>query len=83
MDRNGDGVASWAEVKIHQMNNGDEWNQHQPYGETMFPLIRCFQHHAFKKVQTPSGLQAWTLNVAYAGNVFEAPMYWEYNYSPP
>jgi prepilin-type N-terminal cleavage/methylation domain-containing protein len=83
VDRNGDGLASWSEVKTYQLRNGDEWNKHQAYGETMFPLIRCFHHHAFKKVQTPSGLQAWTLNVAYAGNVFESPLFWEYSYSPP
>ncbi len=83
VDRNADGVASWAEVKMYHMQNGDEWNKHQPYGESMFPMIRCFQHHAFKKVHTPEGLQAWTLNVAYAGNVFEAPLFWEYNFGPP
>lgn len=83
VDRNGDGVASWAEVKHVQMRNGDSWNKHQPYGDTMFPMIRCFNHHAFKKLQTPSGLQAWTLNVAYSGGVFEAPLYWEYNYAAP
>lgn len=83
VDANGDGMASWAEVKFHQMNHGDNWNGRNPYPESMFPLIRCFHHHAYRKVPTPEGLQAWTLNVAYAGNVFEAPLYWEYNYTPP
>lgn len=83
VDRNNDGVASWAEVKIYQLRNGDSWNRNQPYGDSMFPMIRCFNHYAHKKVPTPAGMQAWTLNVSYAGGVFEAPMYWEYNYSPP
>lgn len=83
VDRNGDGTASWAEVKFFQLHNGDNWNGNQPYGDSMFPLIRCFHHYAHRRVPTPEGMQGWTLNVSFAGGVFEAPIKWEYNYSPP
>jgi prepilin-type N-terminal cleavage/methylation domain-containing protein len=86
VDLNGDGTASWGEVKKWQLVNGDNSNGHEPYDETIFPIIRCF-HHAREysySYQTPppnpeSKVEGLTLNVAFAGNVFRAPVTWEYS----
>ena len=81
--------ASWGEVKNWQLKHGDTVHP-KPYNETIFPLIRCFQHwkeNRFKVpyvdpdtgAQDPSNpqLMGMTLNIAYGGNFFRAPVYWE------
>jgi prepilin-type N-terminal cleavage/methylation domain-containing protein len=76
---------SWKEVKLLQMAYGD---QYQPagYSQTAFPLIRCFHHVNEAKFTVVyinehgsevTERQGLTLNVAYAGNIFRAPLMWE------
>ncbi len=82
VDKNGDGHASWGEVKEYQLKHGDDTNGHTPYDPTLFPIVRCFHHYKERKFdvvdqQGQSVRQCLTLNVAYAGNLFQAPLHWE------
>ncbi len=88
IDRDGDpSHTSWGEAKYRQMYGGDGWNGFQPYGETYFPIVRCFHHYRVRVTAAdvdPSGgllntthKEPLSLNVAYAGNVFPAPLTWE------
>jgi len=77
-DLNGDGTLSWAEVKEYQLVNGDSWNGNVAYSESKFPVIRCYHHHKERRITDKNGdKQGLTLNVAYDGNVFAAPLQWE------
>ena len=84
VDINGDSKASWYEVKLYQLQHGDTTNGGKPYDPTCFPIVRCFHHYAERKftIQNPdpgdSATQCLTINISYAGNVFQAPMKWEY-----
>jgi prepilin-type N-terminal cleavage/methylation domain-containing protein len=74
----GDSGNSWREIKEYQRQHGDDSNGFAPYDETMFPIIRCFHHHASRTITGSDGTNyAVTLNVAYAGNIFESPLKWE------
>jgi prepilin-type N-terminal cleavage/methylation domain-containing protein len=82
MDANGDGRSTWGEVKECQLANGDNSNNGQPYTPTTFPLIRCFHHCGERPIRANDPVLGvvpdyLTLNVAYAGNVFDAPTFWE------
>ncbi len=73
--------ATWKEVKKCQLAYGDGPSGNQPYSETMFPMIRCFHHWKERKVESTdpdNPHQSLTLNVSYAGNVYEGPLMWEY-----
>ena len=76
------GEWSWCEVKLCQLQNGDDFHP-GPYSETEFPIIRCFHHcteSAFmvKKDGVPEPeKEGATINMGYAGNVFRAPVTWE------
>lgn len=89
-DLNGDpAVTTWGEVKEYQRGHGDTISGNAPYDDTMFPMIRCYHHYASRTIDgyyydTTTGIDRSrtvpypvTLNVAYAGNVFEAPLPWE------
>lgn len=78
-DLDGDpAVTTWKEVKGYQLQHGDTSNNGAPYDDTMFPIIRCFHHHASRTIMGSNGSNsAVTLNVAYAGNIFESPLKWE------
>jgi len=71
---------SWCEVKISQMNFGDAYHE-EPYDPTAFPMIRCFWHHKERSFEViDDGIKSYqglTINAAYAGNIFEAPLKWE------
>lgn len=83
-DLDGNSEISWLEAKEHQLAHGDNSNNNSPYSESLFPVIRCFHHFRERTVPAadpatgqalpPEGL---TLNVSYAGNVYEAPLTWE------
>ena len=76
VDANGDGSLSWREVKTRQLKSGDSYTNH--YSEAVFPVIRCFHHYAERRILTcTNSYEGLTLNVSYAGNVYEGPMYWE------
>ena len=83
-DLDGNGEISWQEAKKHQLSNGDSGNNGSAYSETLFPVIRCFHHWQERTVEavdpiTGAGLprEGLTLNVSYAGNVYEGPLTWE------
>lgn len=82
LDTNGDGIVSWCEAKVYQLAHGDNTNGNTPYDETCFPMIRCFWHFqemSYRVIHPLDGPQklGLTINVAYAGNVFRAPVTWE------
>jgi len=75
--------ATWKDVKKNQLAYGDnsKANHFTPYSETTFPVIRCFHHWRERMVDTTdlkNPKQGLTLNVSYAGNVYEGPLMWEY-----
>ncbi len=85
----GDG-RSWREVKIEQLNEGEDWIfGGRPFCPTTFPIVRCFHHYnegsftisddapdpPFDLGEFPHLL---SLNVAYAGNIFRGPLFWEH-----
>lgn len=82
-DADGDGVRTWYETKMHQLRFGDSWSG-GPYDESRFPIIRCFHHCSERKVRavnpqtSAESKDDLTMNVAYAGNVFDGPKQWEF-----
>jgi prepilin-type N-terminal cleavage/methylation domain-containing protein len=86
VDANKNGKVSWQEAKEYQLNNGDK-SHDRPYAPIDFPIIRCYHHHLEKKIdafeydengnQTGTTKSGITMNVAYAGNIFMAPLKWE------
>ena len=82
VDLNGDGEASWGDVKNYQLKHGDSWNGKKAYQASLFPMVRCFHHHHYRKFKVnhpDSGVirEGMTLNVAFDGNVFMGPSTWE------
>ncbi len=90
LDTDGDGVVTWMETKLYQLAHGDTSQTPSPhaYDETSFPMIRCFWHwreveYTVDEYDTsghPTGRrvkQGMTINAAFAGNVFLAPLHWE------
>jgi acyl-homoserine lactone acylase PvdQ len=74
-------TASWKDVKKCQLASGDDSNGFTPYSQTIFPVIRCYHHWKVRMVDTAdpdNPKQGLTLNVSYAGNIFEGPLQWEY-----
>ena len=81
LDECGGGGTSWMDIKEYQRVNGDPYHL-GPYNEVSFPMIRCFHHWSTRTIavndpERGSVGQGLTLNVAYAGNVFESPLWWE------
>ena len=83
------GVSSptWAEYKEWELREG---NNGKPFSTSRMPIVRCFHHAAYSSVdQYPEGTggaanknghiskSGLTLNVAYAGNVTIAPLWWQ------
>lgn len=79
LDADADGIVSWGEAKQHQLDYGDAASGGEPYSEISFPIVRCFYHWYCRRVPStdPTEPNHLTLNVAFAGNVFEAPIMWE------
>ena len=74
---NSDGKkVSMCECKEWQLENGDPYNDGNPYDPTLFPVISCFFHvkkHQGKSVEDATPL----LNISYAGNFFMSRVRWE------
>ena len=82
------GVSSWQEVKAAQLRHGDMFHT-DPYDETTFPMIRCFNHWDEGVFTIPrydvdgneipgqTEKNRLTLNIAYAGNFMRLPIKWE------
>ncbi len=70
--------ATWKEVKFAQMRYGDI-NHPGAYDQTVFPMMRCFHHWATRRWRYPAQnkVMGLTINVAYAGNIFHSPFWWE------
>lgn len=79
VDKDGNtSFSTWKEVKRYQLANGDDDNSHKAYDETIFPIVRCFQHVDMNEVEgSDDAVYPLTLNVAYAGNVYRGPTKWE------
>lgn len=84
IDKNSDGVASWGEVKQYQLQFGDQYHPGE-YKATAFPVVRCFHHYNERNFTVVTNIdtsataqEGMTLNVSYAGNIFMAPITWEY-----
>jgi type II secretory pathway pseudopilin PulG len=92
-DLDGDGSIAWWEYKENQLRVGDIANggsptNPKPYSQSRLPIIRCYHHHKEQFVEchlraangsksTTISRGRITLNVAYAGNVWIAPLWWE------
>ena len=84
-------IKTMRDFKNVQLRYGDQANivngQQMPYSASRIPIARCFHHYRDQKVlgyqNTASGTKGGvkkdyiTLNVAYAGNVFVGPTWWE------
>lgn len=85
-------VESMADFKNVQLRYGDQANivngKQMPYSASRIPIVRCFHHYRDQKIicwqNTGSGTKSGstkkdyiTINVAYAGNVFVGPTWWE------
>lgn len=85
-------IQSMADFKNIQMRYGDQANivnnKQMPYSASRIPIVRCFHHYRDQKIicwqNTGSGTKSGTtkkdfitINVAYAGNVFVGPTWWE------
>jgi prepilin-type N-terminal cleavage/methylation domain-containing protein len=90
-DMDGDGRTSWWEYKEHQLATGDKASGNLPYSSSRMPIIRCYHHWREGRIRghpddggspaavNKSVIQPFpiTLNVAYAGNVYVGPLWWE------
>ena len=78
---------TWAQYKEYELRQG---NNGKPFSSSKMPIVRCFHHAAYSSVdQFPEGTggaankgghimkSGLTLNVAYAGNVTIAPLWWQ------
>lgn len=87
----GTGDYRMRDYKMDQMTYGDDSNvingEIMPYSASRIPIIRCYHHWHDQKIfgYSDSGAkrssratkQYITINVAYAGNVFVGPTWWE------
>lgn len=86
------GGKTWAEYKEWELREGnkDSHGNKIPFSSSKMPIVRCFHHAPYSKMDsypyTSSGVpnksatpikSGLTLNVAYAGNVTIAPLWWQ------
>ena len=92
MDVDGDGKKSWWEYKEYQLAHGDDASGNQPYSTSRMPIIRCYHHWKEGHIRGYANQQELaagritdekiTMNVAYAGNVYVGPLWWEGTIQP-
>lgn len=85
-------IKTMSDFKHVQLRYGDQANvidgQQMPYSASRIPIARCFHHFRDQKIlgyqNTAGGTKSSTIkkdyitiNVAYAGNVFVGPTWWE------
>ncbi len=86
-------AATWNEYKENQLAHGDQASvdadgKQIPYSSSRMPIVRCYHHARYGNIigyrQAGDGsrssttyMSGITLNVAYAGNVIIAPLWWE------
>lgn len=90
-NHSGTGDYRMRDYKMDQMTYGDDSNiidgEIMPYSASRIPIIRCYHHWHDQKIlgysdssaktSKRSTRQYITINVAYAGNVFVGPTWWE------
>lgn len=82
-----DSSRTWAEYKEWELREG---NGGKPFSSAKMPIVRCFHHAPYTRIDSypfngsgvpnkNSALQksGLTVNVAYAGNVTIAPLWWQ------
>ncbi|MEI8242794.1 MAG: type II secretion system protein [bacterium] len=77
----------YCDFKNAQLLYGDDANNCMPYSTSRMPIIRCYHHCSEGRIRgyaNPAALTAKrvtsemiTINVAYAGNVYVGPLWWE------
>jgi hypothetical protein len=81
VDRDTNGVVSWGEVKMFQLENGDVTQRPlpHPYTAAFFPVVRCFWCQYPKSVSLHSnGVDVTVLNLGHdLQTVFASPTLWE------
>lgn len=76
---------TWAEYKEWELREG---NDGKPFSSARMPIVRCFHHAVHSKIDAHPNSggkpnlnrmerSGMTINVAYAGNVTIAPLWWE------
>jgi len=86
------------DYKMDQMRYGDNGNksettgQPMPYSASDIPIVRCYHHFRDQKIigyanesmkqSNRTSKNFMTINVAYAGNVFVGPLWWEGTLKP-
>ncbi len=79
---------TWAQYKEYELRQG---NNGKPHSSSRMPIVRCYHHAPHSRVDahpeagantgTPNRSKKFhsgmTLNVAYAGNVTIAPLWWQ------
>ena len=81
-------AITWDANKQFQLLYGDAASSNQPYSSSRMPMIRCYHHYnegrinahppdANYRVLPQIQSFAITINVAYAGNVYVGPLWWE------
>ncbi|MFO7936245.1 MAG: prepilin-type N-terminal cleavage/methylation domain-containing protein [Kiritimatiellia bacterium] len=85
-------ISTMSDFKHVQLRYGDQANivndEQMPYSASRVPIVRCFHHFKDQRVlsyqNTAGGTKSTqvkrdyiTINVAYAGNVFVGPTWWE------
>lgn len=83
---------SYQGYKDHQLQYGDQADGYAPYSTSRMPIIRCYHHiHEghIRGYANQAAINAGTitdekitLNVAYAGNVYVGPLWWEGTLQP-
>ncbi len=90
-NHSGTGDYRMRDYKMDQMTYGDDSNtingEIMPYSASRIPIIRCYHHWRDQRIYGYSDSSAKksgnatkqyiTINVAYAGNVFVGPTWWE------
>jgi len=83
------GKLTMGQYKLAQMQYGDSSSKSStgvilPYSASRIPIIRCYHHWDDEVIlgynsgsASRESKQFVTINVAYAGNVFVGPLYWE------
>lgn len=87
-DEETNGKPTWAKFKEWEMREGNK--DHTPFSSSRIPIVRCFHHAPYSKIPGyPYSSNGYanknsriertglTLNVAYAGNVTLAPLWWQ------
>lgn len=85
-------IAKWWEYKEDQMRygntaNGGTRDDPVPYSQSKLPIVRCYHHHNEGRIRAyPNeknkndkklSSEHIAINIAYAGNVYVGPLWWE------